>query len=96
TPVCAVMLIIFLIPTFTLHYYWLKALPTMAPTVRAAIKDEKAQGYFRSFERQSYHAHEVGSRDNLFFLAAAGYFMMRGSGPLGVDNLVKGWVFRLF
>src|SRR5215470_16538523 len=46
TPICAVMIIIFLIPTFGLHSYWLKTLPTMVPVVRGAIKDEKAQGYF--------------------------------------------------
>jgi len=33
TPICALMLIIFLIPTFSLHSYWLKVLPTMAPVV---------------------------------------------------------------
>ena len=95
TPLCALMLVVFLIPTFGLHSYWLKVLPTMAPTVHAAISQEKAQGYFRSFERQSFHAHEVGLRDNLVFLAAAAYFMVRGSGPLGVDRLISGWVLWL-
>ena len=96
TPLCALMLVVFLIPTFGLHSYWLKVLPTMAPTVHAAISQEKAQGYFRSFERQSFHAHEVGLRDNLVLLAAAAYFMVRGSGPLGVDRLITGWVLWLF
>ncbi len=95
TPLCALMLVVFLIPTFGLHSYWLKVLPTMAPTVHAAISQEKAQGYFRSFERQSFHAHEVGLRDNLVLLAAAAYFMVRGSGPLGVDRLITGWVLWL-
>jgi uncharacterized membrane protein YphA (DoxX/SURF4 family) len=95
TPLCALMLVVFLIPTFGLHSYWLKVLPTMAPTVQAAISQEKAQGYFRSFERQSFHAHEVGLRDNLVLLAAAAYFMVRGSGPLGVDRLISGWVLWL-
>ena len=39
TPVCAVMLVIFLIPTFSLHSYWLKVLPTMVPVVSNAIAD---------------------------------------------------------
>ena len=95
TPLCALMLVVFLIPTFGLHSYWLKVLPTMAATVHAAISQEKAQGYFRSFERQSFHAHEVGLRDNLVLLAAAAYFMVRGSGPLGVDRLISGWVLWL-
>lgn len=96
TPICALMVIIFLIPTFGLHWHWLKVLPAMAPVVKAAIKDEKAQSYFQSFNRQSYHAHEVGIRDNLVFVAAAVYFMVRGSAAFGVDNWLGGWVIRFF
>jgi uncharacterized membrane protein YphA (DoxX/SURF4 family) len=96
TPICSVMLIIFLIPTFNLHFYWLKVLPTMVPAVKNALTDDKAQSYFRTFDRQSYHAHEVGLRDNLVFLAAAVYFAVRGSGAFGLDNLMGDWVIRLF
>jgi len=96
TQICSLMLIIFLIPTFNLHFYWLKVLPTMVPIVKSAIGDEKAQDYFRSFDRQSFHAHEVGLRDNLVFLAAALYFTVRGSGAYGLDNLMSEWVLRLF
>ena len=96
TPICALMIIVFLIPTFALHSHWLKALPTMTPVVKNALTDEKAQNYFRSFDRQSYHAHEVGIRDNLVFVAAAAYFAVRGSAAFGVDNWLSGWVIRLF
>jgi uncharacterized membrane protein YphA (DoxX/SURF4 family) len=96
TPLCALMIIIFLIPTFALHAHWLKVLPTMAPVVKGALRDEKAQSYFRSFDRQSFHAHEVGLRDNLVFVAAAAYFAVRGSAGFGVDNWLGAWVIRLF
>jgi len=96
TPVSATMIIVFLIPTFFLHSYWLKVLPTMAPAVKNALKDEQAQNYFRSFERQAYHAHEVGIRDNLVFLAAACYFAVRGTAAFGMDNLIPTWVVWLF
>ena len=96
TPICALMIILFLIPTFALHAHWLKVLPTMVPVVKNALKDEKAQNYFHSFDRQSYHAHEVGIRDNLVFVAAAVYFTVRGSAAFGVDNWLTGWVIRLF
>jgi uncharacterized membrane protein YphA (DoxX/SURF4 family) len=96
TPVCSLMLIIFLLPTFSLHFHWLKVLPTMVPLVKNAIGNEKAQNYFRTFDRQSFHAHEVGLRDNLVFLAATVYFMVRGSGGYGLDNVMNEWVIRLF
>lgn len=96
TPISAVMLVVFLLPTFSLHYYWLKVLPTMAPTVKSAITDEKARGYFATFERQAFHAHETGIRDNLVLLAAAVYFAVRGSGRFGLDHLLRDsivWIF---
>jgi uncharacterized membrane protein YphA (DoxX/SURF4 family) len=96
TQISAAMIIIFLLPTFALHAHWLKVLPTMAPVVQAALTTEKAQNYFRSFDRQSYHAHEVGIRDNLVFIAAAIYFLVRGSSGFGVDNWFSAWVIRLF
>jgi uncharacterized membrane protein YphA (DoxX/SURF4 family) len=96
TQICSLMLIIFLIPTFNLHFYWLKILPTMVPVVKSSIGDQKAQDYFRSFDRQAFHAHEVGLRDNLVFLAAALYFTVRGSGSYGLDTLMSEWVVRLF
>jgi hypothetical protein len=68
----------------------------MVAVVQAALKDEKARNYFRSFDRQSYHAHEVGLRDNLVFVAAAIYFAVKGSTGFGVDNWLDGWVIRLF
>jgi uncharacterized membrane protein YphA (DoxX/SURF4 family) len=96
TPLCAVMIIIFLMPTFALHAHWLKVLPAMAPVVKNALEDEAAQRHFRSFDRQAYHAHEVGIRDNLVFLAAALYFAVKGSAAFGMDNWLSSWVIRLF
>ena len=96
TQISAVMLIVFLIPTFSLHLYWLKVLPTLVPVVKRALSDEQAQSYFRTFDRQSFHAHEVGLRDNLVFLAAAAFFTVRGSSAYGLDNLIREWVMRLF
>jgi uncharacterized membrane protein YphA (DoxX/SURF4 family) len=96
TPICALMIIVFLLPTFALHWHWLKVLPTMVPVVQAALKDDKAENYFRSFDRQSYHAHEVGLRDNLVFVSAAVYFAVKGSAGFGIDNWLSNWVIRFF
>jgi uncharacterized membrane protein YphA (DoxX/SURF4 family) len=96
TPMSSTMLVVFLVPTFSVHYYWLKVLPTLAPTVKNSIADDKALGYFRNFQRQAFHAHEVGIRDNLVLLAAAAYFAVRGSGAYGLDNLISNWVVWIF
>ena len=96
TPICSVMLFIFLIPTFNFHLYWLKVLPTMVPVVKSAISEEKAQQFFQTFDRQSYHSHEVGIEDNIVLLAALAYFAVRGSSGYGLDNLITEWVLRLF
>jgi uncharacterized membrane protein YphA (DoxX/SURF4 family) len=96
TPLCALMLVVFLIPTFNIHYYWLKVLPTMAPVIKNSLTEEQALRYFQSFNRQAYHAHEVGIRDNLVLLAAASYFVTRGSTAYGLDNWLTSWVVRLF
>jgi uncharacterized membrane protein YphA (DoxX/SURF4 family) len=95
TPTSALMIIMFLLPTFALHWHWLKTLPTFSPVVKDALKDEQAANYFRAFDRQAYHSHEVGLRDNLVFLIAAAYFAVRGSGAFGVDNWLGGWVIRI-
>jgi uncharacterized membrane protein YphA (DoxX/SURF4 family) len=96
TRICSVLLIIFLIPTFGLHSYWLKVLPTMVPVVKQALDDPQAQTYFRTFDRQAFHAHEVGLRDNLVFLAAAVFFAARGSSAYGLDNLASRWNASIF
>jgi hypothetical protein len=35
-------------------------------------------------------------RDNLVFVAAAAYFLARGSAAFGLDNWLDSWVMRLF
>lgn len=96
TSVCALMIIVFLVPTFALHAHWLKTLPVMAPVVKGALAGDLAQSYFRSFDRQAYHSHEVGLRDNLVLVAAALYFLVRGSAAFGVDNWLDRWVIHFF
>ena len=57
---------------------------------------KKRRVYFRSFDRQSYHAHEVGLRDNLVFVIAAIFFAIKGSAAYGIDNWLGDWVVRFF
>ncbi len=96
THIAAAMLVIFLIPTFKLHHYWLQTLPGKARTVKDALTNERAISEFRLFERQAIHSHEVGWEDNLVLLAAALFFTVRGCIAFGLDNLIPGWAIHLF
>ncbi len=96
TSIAAFMLLIFLIPTFKVHHYWLQTLPGKARIVKDALQDEEAINQFRLFERQSLHSHEVGWEDNLVLLAAALFFAVRGCIAFGLDNLRPGWVIHFF
>lgn len=96
TPTAAAMLVIFLIPTFKLHHYWLQTLPDKARIVRAALTKEEAITEFRLFERQAIHSHETGWEDNLVLLAAALFFAVRGCIAFGLDNMIPGWVIHFF
>lgn len=96
TPIGALMLVIFLIPTFKVHHYWLQTLPSTARTVRDALTREEAKSQFRIFERHAIHSHEVGWHDNILLLAASLFFAVRGCVAFGLDNLMDSWVIRLF
>ncbi len=96
THMAAAMLVIFLIPTFKLHRYWLQVLPGKARIVKEALTDEQAMNEFRLFERQAVHSHETGWEDNLVLLAAALFFAVRGCIAFGLDNLIPGWVIHFF
>jgi uncharacterized membrane protein YphA (DoxX/SURF4 family) len=97
TPLCALMLLIFLVPTFALHFHWLKILPLMSTVVKDGLdRDKKALDCFQKFDRQAYHAHEVGVRDNVVLFAAAAYFVVRGSAAYGLDSWLSDWTIRLF
>ncbi len=96
TPIAAVMLVAFLIPTFRLHYYWLQVLPASAKIIRESITRDEAKSQFKVFERQAIHSHDVGWEDNAVLLAASLYFAVRGCVAYGLDNLMAGWVIWLF
>ncbi len=96
TPVAAAMLVIFLLPTFRLHQYWLQKLPGMGTSVREGLLQGEAEKHFGIFERQAIHSHETGWQNNMVLLAAALFFALRGSVAFGLDNWLGDWVIWLF
>ena len=96
TPVAAAMLIVFLLPTFRIHYHWLQTEPAEVRAVGEAIASEEARSEFRLIGQHAIHSHETGWQNNLVLLAGCLYFSVRGSVAFGLDNLAKSWVVWLF
>jgi len=96
TPVAAVMLVVFLIPTFKLHYYWLQVLPARAKIIRESITRDEAKSKFEVFRFKAMQFHDSGMENNAVLIAASLYFAVRGCAAYGLDNLMAGWVIWLF
>jgi uncharacterized membrane protein YphA (DoxX/SURF4 family) len=86
TRVSALMLAIFLIPTFQIQRHGMRTTPALAAEINAALTDEALRGKFRMLTRRAYHGHETGWQDNLVFLFAALFYVARGSMAFGLDN----------
>ena len=96
TPIAALMLIVFLFPTFQIHRHWLQVLPNTVKAVGESITNEEAKGQFQLIGRQAIHSHEVGWQNNIVLLVISLFFCARGSAAFGLDNLMDSWVLRIF
>ena len=94
TPIAASMIVVFLIPTFLVHRYWLRTLPESATKLKSTL-DGDQNAAFRVFERHAIQFHEEAARDNFLILAAALFLAFRGSVALSFDTLMSGRVFFL-
>ncbi len=88
TPLSALFLIVFLIPTFRIHMHWLRILPHQADHLATAITDEKAREELALLRRHAIHGHETGWRENVVLLAGCCYFLARGCAAFGLDPLI--------
>jgi uncharacterized membrane protein YphA (DoxX/SURF4 family) len=96
TPIAALMLALFLIPTFKVHQHWLQVLPNTLKAVGESITNEEAKGQFQLIGRHAIHAHEIGWQTNIVLLVISLFFCARGSAAFGLDNLMDSWVGRIF
>jgi uncharacterized membrane protein YphA (DoxX/SURF4 family) len=95
TPLAALFLIVFLIPTFRIHIHWLRTLPERADYLAEAVHDEKAREELALLRRHAIHGHETGWRENVVLLAGCCYFLVRGCAAFGLDPLLAPWVLWL-
>ena len=96
TPIAALMLIVFLLPTFKLHLHWLQILPEALNAVGNSLAHQGAKGQLQLLGRHAIHAHETGWQTNIVLLVMALFFCARGSAAFGLDNMMNSWVIRIF
>lgn len=96
TPLAALCLFVFLLPTFKIHHQRLQTIPGRARTVADAITSEAAKGDFRVLQRYATEHHEHAWQNNLIFLAACFYFAVRGASAFAIDPWLGSWLIRLF
>jgi uncharacterized membrane protein YphA (DoxX/SURF4 family) len=89
TRISALMLIVFLIPTFQVQRVWIKTLPERVEKVGSALSDERLKVDLRFLGRHAIHGHESAWKDNAIFLLAAVFFFARGSVAFALDNFLK-------
>lgn len=85
TRAAAAMIVLFLIPTLKIQWYWLRALPATIEEVNNAVPQEEIKKKIRLLARQAYHSHETGWQNNLLFLVVALFYCVRGSTAFGLD-----------
>jgi len=88
TRLAALMIALFLLPTFMIQRHWLGVLPSMIEDVNRGLADESRKSLFQRLAKQAFHSHETGWQNNLLMLIVALFFVVRGSPAFGIDNLL--------
>ena len=78
TQLSAVMIALFLLPTFVIHVRWRRKFPAMVADLNRAVTDDVLRPQMQYIGKHAIHAHDVGWQDNLVFLVVALYFAVRG------------------
>ena len=95
TQISAILIMIFLIPTFKVHRHWLRTLPTTLTELRDATKDDLRPPLQR-IGRQVIQGQQAAMQNNILLLVLALFFCLRKEIPFALDNLIGEGVIRLF
>ncbi|MGH7847395.1 MAG: DoxX family protein, partial [Candidatus Binatia bacterium] len=87
TRIAAVMIAIFLIPTFGIQRHHLRARPKILQRILSALPENGPRDELRRLGRDAIHAAETAWQANVIFLLVALFFAVRGSIAFGIDNL---------
>ena len=88
TRIAALMVVLFLIPTFIVIRDHLRTYRKLQEKVLASLPENGPMDEARRLGRAAIHSSETSWQANLIFLLLALYFMIRGSVAFGLDNLL--------
>ncbi len=88
TRIAALMIVLFLIPTFAIIRYHLRTYPKMQEKVLGSLPENGPMEEARRLGGAAIHSSETSWQANLIFLLLALYFMIRGSVAFGLDDLL--------
>lgn len=88
TQLSAVMIALFLLPTFVIHVRWRRRFPAIVADLNRAVQDNDLRPKMQYVGKHAIHAHDVGWQDNLVFLFLSLYFAARGHTVLALDNVL--------
>jgi uncharacterized membrane protein YphA (DoxX/SURF4 family) len=89
TQVCALMIALFLLPTFVIHVHWRRLFPAMVADLASAIRGGDLRPKMQYIGKHAVHAHDVGWQDNLVFFVLALYFAVRPDTVLALGNVLS-------
>jgi uncharacterized membrane protein YphA (DoxX/SURF4 family) len=89
TRAAALLIAIFLIPTFAIQREHLRKRPQVLERLLSALPVNGPRDELRRLGRDAIHAAETGWQANVIFLLLALFFAVRGSVAFGIDNLFR-------
>lgn len=88
TRISALMIALFLLPTFVIQVHWRRLFPSMVADLTQAVSSNELRPKMQLIGRHAIHAHDVGWQDNLVFLILSLYFAVRTETVLALDNVL--------
>ena len=88
TRIAALMIALFLIPTFLIQYNFLKTYPQLLKKLLSSIPEDGPMAEAKRLGGHAVHTSEVGWQTNVIFFLLSVYFILRGSVAFGLDNLL--------
>ncbi|HEX9879755.1 MAG TPA: DoxX family protein [Candidatus Binatia bacterium] len=89
TRVAALMIALFLIPTFPVQFHFLRTYPQLLQRLLNMLPENGPKAEAQRLGRHAVHTSEVGWQSNVVYFLLAIYFALRGSVFLGLDNLLR-------